>query len=386
MKLLTIIGTRPEAVKMAPVLRALAERPGVASQICATGQHLQLFDQPLAFFALRPDFSLGLMQPGQHPAQLQARALLALDRLLAAERPDRVIVHGDTSSAVAGALAAFHRGIPVAHVEAGLRTHRLDNPWPEEGNRRLIDALADQLFAPTPLAARNLSDERAAGEIHVTGNSGIDALNEILDALATDPTLVRRCDAELPDLARGGQSVLVTLHRRESIGPPLAAICRGLRALTAGGTAVVVTLHPNPAVRRQLGDELGGRPNIWLVPPLSHPAMVRMMQRADLILTDSGGVQEEAPSLGRPVLVARAVTERSEGIETGLARLVGCCPDRIVAEAQSALATPVRAVAPNPYGDGAAAPRIVAGLLGEPFAAFGDATDMPEGAPLRLVG
>jgi UDP-N-acetylglucosamine 2-epimerase (non-hydrolysing) len=385
MKLLTIIGTRPEAVKMAPVLRALAQRPQVTSLVCATGQHRQLFDEPFGLAGLVADFRLDLMHAGQQPGELHGRAMLALDPLLAAVRPDRVIVHGDTSSAMSGALAAYERAIPVAHVEAGLRTHRLDNPWPEEGHRLTIDAVADQLFAPTPLAARNLAAERARGEIFVTGNSGIDALQAMLDALARDPALAKRCGSELPELPAGKPVVLVTLHRRESIGAPLAGICTGLRALASCGAQLVVTLHPNPAVRHQLEEALGGRHGIRLIQPLSHPAMVLMMRRADLIITDSGGVQEEAPTLGKAVLVAREVTERPEGVEAGLARLVGCCPDRILAEARAALACPVLPPAPNPYGDGEAAGRIAAALLGEPFEPFAS-EPVRQKAPLRLVG
>jgi UDP-N-acetylglucosamine 2-epimerase (non-hydrolysing) len=385
MKLLTIIGTRPEAVKMAPVLRALADRPHVTSLVCATGQHRQLFDEPFGLAGLFPDFRLDLMKAGQQPGELHGRAMLALDPLLAAVRPDRVIVHGDTSSAMSGALAAHERRIPVSHVEAGLRTHRLDNPWPEEGHRRTIDAVADQLFAPTPLAASNLAAEQARGEIFVTGNSGIDALQTMLDVLGRDAALAQRCSLELPGLPAGKPVVLVTLHRRESIGAPLAGICAGLRALASLGAELVVTLHPNPAVRRQLEEALGGVPGIRLIQPLSHPAMVLMMQRADLIVTDSGGVQEEAPTLGKLVLVAREVTERPEGVDAGLARLVGSCPDRILAEARAALACPGRPPAPNPYGDGKAADRIAAALVGERFEPF-LAEPGRQHAPLRLVG
>ena len=386
MKLLTIIGTRPEALKMAPVLRLLAKRQRIASLICATGQHRQLFDDAAAASGVRPHFSLSLMRPDQQPGELQGRALFALDRLLADERPDRVMVHGDTSSAMAGALAAYDRGIPVSHVEAGLRTHRLDNPWPEEGHRRAIDAIADQLFAPTPLAERHLRDEQAAGEIWVTGNSGIDALHATLEALAADLDLRGRCDAELPDLPAGRDIVLVTLHRRESIGEPLRGLCAGLRGMSGGRRHLVVTLHPNPAVRAQLQEELGGRPGIQLVRPFSHPAMVRMMQRSDLIITDSGGVQEEAPTLGKPVLVAREVTERPEGVVAGLARVVGCCPQRMAEGAKAALDTGIRPGIANPYGDGAASGRIIAGLLGEPVTPFRPERCAEVGAPLRLVG
>jgi UDP-N-acetylglucosamine 2-epimerase len=233
-----------------------------------------------------------------------------------------VIVHGDTGSAIAGARAAAARGIPVSHVEAGLRTHRLDNPWPEEGYRREIDAMADQLFAPTPLAASHLVEEQAAGRIFVTGNSGIDALHAVLARLEQDNPLRHLREAALPKLPPGKPVVLVTLHRRESIGSPLRRMCAGLRRLAEANMHLVVTLHPNPAVRRQLQEELGGRNGIQLVQPLAHPLMVRMMQRADLIITDSGGVQEEAPSLGTPVLVAREVTERPEGVALGLACMV----------------------------------------------------------------
>jgi UDP-N-acetylglucosamine 2-epimerase (non-hydrolysing) len=386
MKLLTIIGTRPEAVKMAPVLAKLARRREITSLVCATGQHRQLFDDAAFCSGVTPDFGLRLMEPDQQPAELQARALPAIERLLAAERPDRVVVHGDTGSGVAGARAAHALGIPVSHVEAGLRTHRLDNPWPEEGYRREIDSLADQLFAPTPLAARHLMEEQVEGRIFVTGNSGVDALHAVLNAMEDDAVLRRNSDATIPPLPKAKPVVLVTLHRRESIGAPLRRMCGGLRRLAADGMHLVVTLHPNPSVTQQLEEELGGRDGIQLVQPFSHPTMVRMMQRASLIITDSGGVQEEAPSLGTPVLVAREVTERPEGVALGLAHMIGCCPELMMAQARAALARPIGAAISNPYGDGAAAERIVAGLLGEPFAPFGAPETTGASAPILLVG
>lgn len=392
MKLLTIIGTRPEAIKMAPVLMALAARRGVASRICATGQHRDLFDEPLRFFGLAADLNLGLMRPGQLHGALMARAMREIDAVLATERPDRVIVHGDTSTALAGARAASARGIPVSHIEAGLRTYRSDQPWPEENNRHEIDHLADQLFAPTALAARNLAEERLAGTVTVTGNSGIDALHFVLDRLAADELLRARCDAELPERAGEGPLILATVHRREAIGDRLDGICTALASIAFRGIArIVLPVHPNPAFRSRFEDWLGPIPGIHLVKPLSLPAMVRMMQRADLILTDSGGVQEEAPSLGKPVLVLRDVTERPEAVSAGLAVLAGTTPERIIAETQAALEriaamrAPAWPVAQNPYGDGRAAMRIVAGLLGERVVPFESGLAAPSGAPLRLA-
>jgi UDP-N-acetylglucosamine 2-epimerase (non-hydrolysing) len=368
MKLLTIIGTRPEAVKMAPVLLSMRAHPGIRSLLCTTGQHSDLLDEPLSFFGIVPDFSLQLMDAGQSLGCLVARSMLAIDELLQKEMPDRVLVHGDTATSLAAAHAAFCRQIPVAHVEAGLRTYRHSNPWPEEQSRRTIDLIADRLFAPTAQAARNLADERVDGQVSITGNSGIDALHLVIDRLTRDPALRSDCDALLPDTG-DRPLILATVHRRESIGEGVAGICRALSGLAARGRGeVALPVHPNPA-GEQIRAALSGRSGIHLLPPLPLPAMVRLMQRSDLILTDSGGVQEEAPTLGKPVLVLREVTERPEGVHAGLARLTGTCPDRIIAEAEAALArvtaSPLREVVPNPYGDGRAAGRIVAGLLGE---------------------
>lgn len=391
MKLLTIIGTRPEAVKMAPILRALRAERGVTSRLCATGQHRSLCTEPLAFFGLGADVHLDLMVEGQSLSQLMSRAMARIDDLLGSERPDRILVHGDTTTALAAAQAASNRQIPISHIEAGLRTYNTAHPWPEENNRRQIDTLSDQLFAPTARAARNLAGEKVSGVVSVTGNSGIDALHLVIDRLAEDPVLRRRCDAQLPGHAADRPLIVATIHRRESIGDKVAGICAALAATAAAGRAdIVIPVHPNPEIRHAVEAALGRAGGIHLLPPLSLPAMVRLMQRSDLILTDSGGVQEEAPTLGKPVLVLREVTERPEAVDAGLARLAGTSGERVLAEVEAALgrlaAAPVRAVVPNPYGDGRAAARIVAGLVGREAEPFDAAEETSARASLRLAG
>lgn len=369
MRLLTIIGTRPEAVKMAPVLRALSGWAGVVSLLATTGQHRDLVNGPLGFFGLAADFDLELMEACQGPLALVERAIPAIESLLAEVRPDRVIVQGDTASALAGAEAARRRGVPVAHVEAGLRTHR-DLPWPEEPFRRAIDAIAGTLFAPTVGAALNLAAENVSGTVHITGNSGIDALRLTIERLAEDRTLRAECDAAI--LTRGDRPLLfATLHRRENVGEGAREVCAALSAIADAGIAdIVFPVHPNPEVSVPIHAALSGRGGIHLLAPLSYPATVRLMQRCDLILTDSGGLQEEAPSLGKPVLVLRDVTERPEGIELGLATLVGARREAIIQAVKEALARPFRQDGANPYGDGRAAERIAAILLAAPFEPF----------------
>lgn len=391
MKVLTIIGTRPEAVKMAPVLLALRQRPGIVSPICATGQHGPLFGRALLFFGLAADYDLKLMAEGQTINTLLARAIAGIDAVLTAQSPDLVMVQGDTISALAGALAAANRGIRVAHVEAGLRTYDPAHPWPEENNRRTIDVAADLLFAPTRGAAANLRQERAPGQIFVTGNSGVDALEAILQRLASDAALRLRADAELPVTATDRPIILLTAHRRESLNGGLADICDAAATLAASGlAAVVMPVHPNPMVKNVARATLAGRRHVHLLPPFSLPAMIRMMQRADLILTDSGGIQEEAPTLGKSVLILREATERPEAVEAGIAQLVGTDRERIVAEAKLALAqvsVPAhREILPNPFGDGRAAQRIVAGLLGEQVEPFGEASASEGPVPIRRAG
>lgn len=351
MKTLAIIGTRPEAVKMAPVLLALELEPAIRSLVCVTGQHRALLRQVLDFFSIVPDFDLDAMAPGQGLNPLAARLIERLDALLGAIRPDRVIVQGDTTSALAGALAAFHRSIPVAHVEAGLRTYCAAAPFPEEANRRTIALLADMHFAPTPAARANLAAERLRGEVFVTGNSGVDALHLARAAIGDPPARA----ANAPKL------ILVTCHRRESFGAPFAAICAALERLARRGDVEIAFLrHPNPA--------LAGAPaGLRALPPLDLPDFLRLMLRADLVLTDSGGVEEEAVTLGKPVVVLRDATERPEGG----AMLAGRDADRIVRAAEAHLDGLVAPVLPSSaYGDGAAAGRIVDALLGRPVAEF----------------
>ncbi|HEX8191408.1 MAG TPA: UDP-N-acetylglucosamine 2-epimerase (non-hydrolyzing) [Allosphingosinicella sp.] len=366
MSLLAVIGTRPEAIKMAPLLLALRREPEVDLRLCVTGQHREMLDPVLDLFELVPDVRLDLMRDGQSLTGLAGRCFSAIDAVLAEARPDRVLVHGDTTTAMAAALAAAHRQVPVGHVEAGLRSGDLDRPFPEEMNRRAIDTVSDLLFAPTAGAKRNLIDEGHGGRIAVTGNTGVDALHI---ALATSAAQEAR-----PTMEGTRKLILVTGHRRESFGDGLSAICEALRELARRGDVEIVwPVHLNPKVKRPVEQALTGSPHVRLLPPLDYLPLLRLMQRSDLILTDSGGIQEEAPSLGKPVLVMRDVTERPEAIAAGQARLVGTNKDRIVAEASALLddgATLFRGGA-NPFGDGKASGRIVAALLGRPFEEFG---------------
>ena len=384
MKLLSVFGTRPEAVKMAPVLRMLATEPVVLARICVTGQHKELLSTVLRHFAISPDFDLALMGSVQSINDLAARAIDRIDKLLIREAPDRVIVQGDTTSAMAAALAAGNRRIPVAHIEAGLRTYSSTGPWPEEANRRTIALHADLHFAPTAAAKANLAAERLHGEVFVTGNSGIDALHWVRDRLARDPQLRATTDAAIPQPS-GRKIVLVTAHRRESFGAPLHGICEAVDAIARRGDVDILwPLHPNPAVRDPVRAALRGQPAVRLIEPLDLPGFVRLMQRADLIFTDSGGVQEEAAALGRKVLVLREATERPEGVAAGIARLTGTDPAAILTEAE-ALLDDGRSLAPTAiYGDGRAAGRIVDGLLGRAVEEFIPAIPARDG--LRQIG
>ena len=365
-RVLCIVGTRPEAVKMAPVIRALRRRAeSFETQVCATAQHREMLDQVLELFRIVPDVDLDLMRPGQSPSEVAARVLLALEPVLRAERPDWVLVQGDTTTVLAAALCAQYNQVRVGHVEAGLRSFDRANPFPEEMNRVVADHASDLHFAPTERAREHLLREGIpAGCVHVTGNTVIDALLEMA-AMAWQPPEGDAVGA--PE--EGKRLLLVTAHRRESFGAPLEGICAALRALAGRGDCrVVYPVHRNPAVWEPVHRLLGGVEGVTLIPPVDYRRMVYLMQRSALVLTDSGGLQEEAPSLGKPVLVLREVTERPEGVEAGTARLVGTEPRRIVEEASrlldDAAAYEAMARVANPYGDGHAAERIVEAMEG----------------------
>lgn len=352
---LVVIGTRPEAVKMAPVIHAFAERPEVHLRILATGQHRAMLDQIHGFFGIRPDRDLDLMRPDQGLADLTARMLTQLEPVLADEAPALVLAQGDTTTVMVTALCSFYRNIPFAHIEAGLRTGDLRQPFPEELNRTFVSRIAALNFAPTQRAAENLLREGLRPEtVQITGNTVIDALQ----------WAAARVDAAKFRPKPGKRLVLVTAHRRESFGEPFADLCRGLRRIAdRSDVEMLYPVHPNPHVRTVVQEVLAGHPHIKLVDPLDYPDMVAAMQACDLVLTDSGGVQEEAPAFGKPVLVLRQVTERPEGVAAGASRLVGTDPDTIVREASRLLDEPAAYAAMasvrNPYGDGKAAQRIV---------------------------
>lgn len=372
MRILSVFGTRPEAIKMAPVVLALRAAADCESVVCVTGQHRAMLDQVLELFGIAPDFDLAVMQANQDLTHVTTAVLAGMGRVLEATRPDRVLVHGDTTTTFAAALAAFYRRIPVGHVEAGLRTFDIYAPWPEEMNRRLADAICDLHFAPTAGARANLLREGAAAErVLVTGNTVIDALLHVAGGLRADPSaqdaMRRRFDFLGAALEQGRRLVLVTGHRRENFGPGFERICRALaRLATRDDVTICYPVHLNPNVRAPVGRILGDRPRVHLIEPVDYRAFVWLMDRAHLIITDSGGIQEEAPSLGKPVLVMRETTERPEAVAAGTVRLVGTDEDRIVAEAERLLddagAYAAMARAHNPYGDGQAAGRIVATL------------------------
>ncbi len=365
-RVLCVFGTRPEAIKMAPVVRALAAPSSdLEPVVCATDQHREMLDQVLGFFDLRPDHRLGVMRANQTPSEVMARVLERLPAVLDSVRPALVLVQGDTTTTLAAALAAFHARIPVGHVEAGLRTHRLDSPFPEEANRRLVGTLARWHFAPTAQARDQLLHEHVpASHVVVTGNPVVDALLWAVERLAG-----RSGGLRLP-VDAGRRLVLVTAHRRESFGTPLRELCRALRELADRNPDVelVYPVHLNPQVQSAVRHVLQGHPRIHLLPPLRYWELVGLLRRCHLVLTDSGGIQEEAPALGKPVLVLRDTTERGEGIAAGTARLVGTSRRRIVAETERLLhdraAYDAMARAHNPYGDGRASERIVGVLRG----------------------
>lgn len=365
MKILSIFGTRPEAIKMAPVIKELNRHASqVTSLVCVTAQHRQMLDQVLSLFEIEPDYDLNLMQPNQTLAQITAVALTELDAVLSREQPDWVLTQGDTTTAMVGALAAFYHRTKIGHVEAGLRTWDKYQPFPEEINRKIADAVCDLHFAPTKQSRDNLLREGVnESSIVVTGNTVIDAL---LDVAERDYDWQA---SELTTVPRGKRLILVTAHRRENFGPPLENICQALKEIASRFPDVhlVYPVHLNPNVQQVVQATLRDIPNITLLAPLDYLPLVQLMKASTIVLTDSGGLQEEAPGLGKPVLVLREVTERPEGVEAGTVKLVGTDKDRIVRESARLLEDAdeyermARAV--NPYGDGRASERIIASLL-----------------------
>lgn len=362
-RILVVFGTRPEAIKLFPVVDALARTDGLAVRTCVTAQHRGLLDQVLGIAGIVPDIDLDLMEPGQSLDRLTARLLTGLGDVLDAERPDRVIVQGDTTTAMAGALAAYYRKIPVGHVEAGLRSGDIYRPWPEEVNRRIVTPIADQHFAPTETAAAALRRENVdPATIHVTGNTVIDALHATRAKLDADPSLGSGLDGIAARFA-GKRIILVTTHRRENFGDGMEGIARALaRIAQRDDVAILFPIHPNPNVVTVMDALLGERGNIARIDPLDYPHFIRALGMAEIVLSDSGGVQEEAPALGKPVLVMRDTTERPEGVAAGTARLIGTSENRIVSEIFTLLddkqAWSAMARAHNPFGDGHASARI----------------------------
>ena len=358
-----VAGTRPELIKIIPVLLALRSRPDFQTTLVATAQHREMLDQVCSAFGIEPEIDLDLMRPDQTLADVTARVTTAVQKTLASTRPDAVLVHGDTTTCMCSALAAFYESIPVGHVEAGLRTYDFTAPWPEEMNRRLTDPISRWCFAPTERAAGNLRAERIPEEnIFLTGNTVVDALDLALRLIREKPPAI----PELPDaILAGRRLIVVTGHRRESFGEPLRELCEGLREVVTRFPDVVVVypVHLNPNVQRPVRELLGGHDRILLIAPLEYLQFVRLLDRATLIVTDSGGIQEEAPTLRKPVLVTRQMTERPEAVELGLARVVGTSRTRLVEESSRLLSDPEAyarmTTGVNPYGDGHAADRIV---------------------------
>lgn len=367
LSVLSIVGTRPEAIKMAPVIRELQGRASeVRSVVCSTGQHRELLDQVCELFGIVPDIELGVMQPNQSLSDLTARLLQSLDATVREVKPDWILAQGDTTSVLAASLVAYYHRIKFAHVEAGLRTGDRYHPFPEEVNRKVSDAIAELMFAPTELSRQNLLREgHPDSRILVTGNTVIDALH-IAAAMPYDWSC-----GPLAGIPRNKRLVLVTAHRRENFGEPLRQLCAAVHRVAeryAGdGVHFIYPVHPNPNVRTPVAEILGSSNNVSLLDPLDYLSLVHLMKGCCLIVTDSGGIQEEAPGLGIPVLVTREKTERPEGVDAGVVKLIGTCGDRIRAEILAILENPeahaAMARGVNPYGDGNAARRIVSALF-----------------------
>lgn len=377
-RIMLVFGTRPEAIKMAPLVKEFQKNTkDFRTIVCVTGQHREMLDQVLSIFEIKPDYDLNIMKQGQDLYDVTARVLTGMRDVLKEANPDIVLVHGDTTTSTAAALAAFYQQIPVGHVEAGLRTHNIYSPWPEEMNRQLTGRIATYHFAPTPLSKQNLLMENVAEDrITVTGNTVIDALYMVVDKIKQDKELDAMLERSLRDagydvarLKDGKALVLITGHRRENFGDGFISMCRAIKALTEKYPDVdfVYPMHLNPNVRRPIhevfGEDLSGLKNMFFIEPLEYLSFVYLMEKSTLVLTDSGGIQEEAPGLGKPVLVMRDTTERPEALEAGTVKLVGTDYDRIVSEVSALLDDSAyydrMSKAVNPYGDGLACKRIV---------------------------
>ena len=381
-KVMMVFGTRPEAIKMCPLVKEFQKNSSEFDTIvCVTGQHREMLDQVLKIFDVKPDYDLNIMKQGQDLYDVTARVLTGMRDVFAQCKPDVVLVHGDTTTSTAAALAAFYQQIPVGHVEAGLRTHNIYSPWPEEMNRQITGRIATYDFAPTPLSEKNLLEEKAQGQIFVTGNTVIDALHMVVDKLCNDAVLAKEQDKVLADagydvtrLANGKKLVLITGHRRENFGEGFISMVTAMKDLSEKYPDVdfVYPMHLNPNVRKPIHEVFGedlSRPNFFFIEPLQYLEFVYLMEKSTVVLTDSGGIQEEAPGLGKPVLVMRDTTERPEALESGTVHLVGTNHDLIVSEVstllEDAVAYEKMSKAVNPYGDGKACDRIVRALNGE---------------------
>lgn len=383
-----VFGTRPEAIKMCPLVKEFQNHPTeFKTVVCVTGQHREMLDQVLTIFDVKPDYDLNIMKQGQDLTDVTARVLAGLRDVFKECRPDVVLVHGDTTTSTAGALAAFYAQIPVGHVEAGLRTHNIYSPWPEEMNRQITGRIATYNFSPTPLSEKNLLEEKAQGNIYVTGNTVIDALQMVVEKLKTDDALRAEQDKVLLNagydvtrLANGKKLVLITGHRRENFGVGFIRMVTAMKDLSQKYPEVdfVYPMHLNPNVRKPIHEVFGEdltRPNFFFIEPLQYLEFVHLMSQANIVLTDSGGIQEEAPGLGKPVLVMRDTTERPEALSSGTVHLVGTDYDKIMNEVstllddQSAYEKMSKAV--NPYGDGKACDRICRILNDEQVERYG---------------
>ena len=377
-KIMLVFGTRPEAIKMAPLVKEFQKHPeSFETVVCVTGQHREMLDQVLDIFDITPDYDLNIMKQGQDLYDVTSRVLTGMRDILKESKPDVVLVHGDTTTSTSAALASFYQQIPVGHVEAGLRTHNIYSPWPEEMNRQLTGRIATYHFAPTPLSRENLLRENVAEtSISVTGNTVIDALYMVVDKIKSDDGMAGRLDGELlaagydtGRLRNGRKLVLITGHRRENFGEGFVSMCRAIKTLTEKFPDVdfVYPMHLNPNVRKPIhevfGEDLSACGNIFFIEPLEYLSFVYLMEKSYIVLTDSGGIQEEAPGLGKPVLVMRDTTERPEALKAGTVKLVGSDYNKIISEVssliedESAYEKMSRAV--NPYGDGMASQRIV---------------------------